>query len=62
MSEYKEVRFDEYCKTCKYEKNPEVMKDPFAEDPCDECLGEPGRLYSHRPLNWEKKGRMKNEK
>ena len=48
-NEYKEVYFDKYCKTCKYEKTDEAL------DPCDECLGEPVNLYSHKPIKWEEK-------
>ena len=46
---YKEVYFDQYCKTCKYEKTSEAKK------PCYECLTNPVNLYSHKPVNWEKK-------
>lgn len=46
---YKEVYFDQYCKTCKYEKIPE------AKEPCYECLTNPVNLYSHKPVKWEKK-------
>lgn len=46
---YKEVYFAEYCKTCKYEKTPEV------EMPCTECLDYPVNLYSHKPINWKGK-------
>lgn len=45
--EYKEVCFDKYCKTCKYFEKKDV------EDPCDECLGEPMNLYSHKPVNYK---------
>ena len=38
---YKEVFFNEYCKTCKYDK-------------CKES-DEPTHLYSHKPINWEEK-------
>lgn len=46
---YKEVYFDQYCKTCKHKDLDEH------EDPCDECLNEPQNLYSHKPVNWEEK-------
>lgn len=46
---YKEVHFDQYCKTCKYENTPE------SEDPCDECLMHGSNLYSHKPVNWKEK-------
>ena len=44
---YKEVWFDEYCKTCEYSKNKEDEK------PCDECLNEPVNLHSHKPVHWK---------
>lgn len=47
--DYKIVRFEEYCKKCKYEK----LKDE--EDPCNECLTSPVNLYSHKPVNFEEK-------
>ncbi len=47
---YHEVYFDQYCKTCKYEKTPQE------KDPCHECLAEPMNLYSHKPVKYEEKG------
>lgn len=44
---YKEVYFNEYCKTCQYKKNEEQ------DEPCDECLCDPINLYSHKPVKWE---------
>ena len=46
---YKEVYFDQYCKTCEHEKLKE------ADDPCDECLNNPVNLYSHKPVMYEEK-------
>lgn len=46
---YKEVRFDEYCKTCKHWPKKDN------EEPCDECLDNPTNLYSHKPIKWEEK-------
>ena len=46
---YKEVYFDQYCKTCEHEKLKEI------DDPCDECLNNPVNLYSHKPVNYKKK-------
>ena len=46
---YKEVYFDEYCKTCRHK---DLKGD---EDPCCECLKEPVNLYSHKPVRWEDK-------
>lgn len=48
-SEYKEVSFVDYCKTCKHEN----LKGN--EDPCNECLEYGMNLYSHKPVKWEKK-------
>lgn len=47
--EYKEVYFNQYCKTCKHKD----VKD--TDDPCNECLDEPINLYSHKPVKYEKK-------
>lgn len=44
---YKEVYFNEYCKTCKNKDLDEK------KDPCFECLSEPMNLYSHKPVRWE---------
>lgn len=46
---YKEVYFDQYCKTCEYSKTSE------SEDPCAECLSEPTNVNSHKPVKWEEK-------
>lgn len=46
---YKEVYYNEYCKTCKHENVPEV------KDPCHECLSEPTNIESHKPVKWEAK-------
>lgn len=46
-SKLKEVRFDQYCKTCKNHDTPEDM------DPCDECLYYPSNEDSHKPVNWK---------
>lgn len=47
----KEVRFDIYCKTCKYRFESEV------KDPCNECLSFPVKPYSSIPINWKSKSR-----
>ena len=38
---YKEVYFEQYCKSCKHSSNKED------EDPCNDCLNEPANVYSH---------------
>lgn len=45
----KEVRFDIWCKKCKYEKVPED------QDPCWDCLLESVRQSSMKPALWEEK-------
>lgn len=46
---YKEVYFNQYCKTCKYEKLKET------EEPCCDCLEDPVNVYSHKPVKHEEK-------
>lgn len=46
---YKEVYFDQYCKTCKHEKLTEQ------DSPCDECLTESTNWNSHKPAMYDKK-------
>lgn len=45
--EYKEVRFDLYCETCKHKDLKETL------DPCNECLEEGMNLESVKPIKWE---------
>ena len=52
----KEVRFDLYCEKCKYSKLAEN------EEPCNECLGEGARQYSHKPLRFEEGSELKLKK
>lgn len=52
----KEVFFGQYCKTCEHQEVKE------SEDPCYDCLNEPVRSESHKPIKWEEqrtKGRRK---
>lgn len=44
---YKEVYFHEFCKTCIHKEIDDV------KDPCNDCLGEPCNLYSHKPVYYE---------
>lgn len=46
--DYKEVCFDQYCKTCKYRDHSEY------EEPCEECTANPVHLHSHKPVKYEK--------
>ena len=43
----REVRFDEWCKKCKYFDTPEE------EDPCFTCLEDPAKLYSSIPVKYD---------
>lgn len=44
----KEVLFGNYCGRCKYKNVPEN------NEPCEECLSNPSRIDSHKPLKFEK--------
>ena len=46
---YKEVYFDEYCYKCAWKES-----DP-ADLPCDDCLGTPMNIDSHKPIHFEEK-------
>lgn len=46
---YKEVKFDQFCKTCKFEKMAEE------DENCAYCLDHPVNLHSHKPVNWKEK-------
>ena len=43
----KEVLFSEYCPKCMHQKVEE------SENPCAECLSEPARQFSHKPVKFE---------
>ena len=47
----KEVRFDLWCKNCKYFKDSEFD----VNNPCFDCLAHPGELDSTKPVNFIKK-------
>lgn len=44
----KEVRYDIYCKTCKYQFENQ------GDDPCNGCLDTPFRPATKQPLKYEK--------
>ena len=46
---YKEVYFDQYCKTCEHKDEKET------DETCNECLTNPVNLYSHKPVNYKEK-------
>ena len=45
----KEVRFDLYCKKCRYEKTKET------DEPCSTCLESPSNVGTIKPIKWEEK-------
>lgn len=45
---YKEVRFDQYCNKCKYQKKTE------SDDPCYECLNYGVNIDSRKPIHYKK--------
>lgn len=45
----KECYYSYYCCQCKWYKQPE------SEEPCNECLGRPWNINSHKPINFEAK-------
>lgn len=47
---YKEVYFDQYCKTCEHKDEKET------DETCNECLTNQVNLYSHKPVNYKEKG------
>ena len=51
----KEVKFDEYCKTCKHKDAAEE------DDPCFECLMEFANTESHKPVKWEEANPARKE-
>ena len=48
-AKYKIVRFDIWCKKCKFEKLSE------SEEPCDECLEKGVNENSKKPVRFKKK-------
>ena len=48
IGQTKFVRFDIYCKDCKYQTTEET------DDPCNECLAEPVNEYSKKPVCFKK--------
>lgn len=51
--EFKEVLFNEFCKSCTYEKYPEEAM------PCCDCLQEPANIDSHKPVRFKEKDTRK---
>lgn len=55
-SEYKEVRFDKYCKKCIHRETSDAV------DPCDSCLRISMREGTFKPENYIPKEEEKKEK
>ena len=53
IGDLKEVFYDKFCHKCVHEKLAEN------EEPCCDCLNEPGNVDSHRPIYFEQKGEKK---
>ena len=51
QSEWKEVDFNKYCPSCKF--NTEVDKDGYLVLECELCLCEPMLIGSHKPINYK---------
>lgn len=51
IGDLKEVFYYKYCSKCKYANLRE------SEEPCNDCLSEPGVEDSHKPLKFEEKER-----
>lgn len=49
------ISFDKYCRACKYYDKDEN------ENPCEQCLDEPVRLYSEKPFYYSKKEEKQKE-
>ena len=47
MFNNKEIHFDLYCCKCEHSSKNEI------EEPCNECLQNPVRENSHKPLNFK---------
>lgn len=47
--EYKEVAFYKYCETCKHFTSEDSV------ETCNECLDNPIRQYSEKPVKYEEK-------
>lgn len=50
------VEFDKYCNTCEYKDTLEFR------EPCQECLSNPTRPYSVKPLKYKKEEKKEKKK
>lgn len=48
-SQEREVYYYKWCATCEFKDVPE------ADEPCNECLGQPYNIDSHKPVNYKEK-------
>ena len=53
---YNEVYYSSYCQTCVH------FDKAGDEEPCNECLGEPANLYSHKPTKYVEKEKKNDRK
>lgn len=47
------VEFERFCRDCIHYNEPET------DEPCDECLGHPVNIDSHKPVNYFEKTKKK---
>ena len=58
IGDYKIVFFEQYCPTCRYKDDPEVVYDDNGKvisTTCNDCLTIPARIDSHKPEKWDAK-------
>lgn len=49
MKKPKEVYFDQYCESCEHKDLNDY------ENPCNDCLANPGNENSHKPVEYKEK-------
>ncbi len=47
MNQKKEVYYNYFCQSCRYQKKTE------GEDPCNDCLNQPWNIDTHKPVNYK---------
>ena len=49
----KEVDFHKYCPLCVYAET--LTSEGYISDKCEDCLGNPSNIDSHKPVNYVEK-------
>lgn len=52
---YKLVEFENWCPKCKYKDVDETSTEETKWDICSECLDEPARVGTRKPINFKEK-------